>query len=121
MYTCPSGKLKIRGSAQYGMTSYFGNGAVLQGIGQFNNWDYGQSRSVSAAMIGSPAELIVLTEYPQADGTYCFLRPYITTANNLVEVGWNWNQEKTHNGGMNATYLIEPTVLDFKTNLIKHN
>ena len=105
MYTCPSSKVKIKGSAQYGMTSYFGNGAVLEGVGPFNNYDYAQSRSVSAPMIGSPAELIVLTEYPQADGSYCFLRPYITNLpNTLMEVGWNWGQEKTHNGGMNITY-----------------
>ena len=104
MYACPSSKLKIKSSAQYGMTSYFGNGVVLQGIGQFNNWNYGASRSVTAAEIGSPSELIVFTEYPGADGNYCFLRPYITTANNVVEIGWNWSQEKYHNGGMNVTY-----------------
>ncbi|MBQ0106041.1 MAG: DUF1559 domain-containing protein [Armatimonadetes bacterium] len=105
MYTCPSSKVKIKGSAQYGMTSYFGNGVVLQGIGPFNNYDYAQSRSVTAAQIGSPAELILFTEYPQADGSYCFLRPSLNNASMLVmEVGWNWAQEKTHNGGMNVTY-----------------
>ena len=99
LFRCPSASFTIKGEADYGKCSYFGNGVIMHGWIN-NSW----CRTVAMSEIGSTASIILLTEYPKQPGTTIFLRPNLLGNLKVNEVGWNWNQQTAHNGGMNLLF-----------------
>jgi len=103
IFACPSSKTKIgSGATEEGKNSYFGNGALLMG------WEGYGWRTVATGSIGAPADVILYTEYPDAQGYNVYLRPTVNNDGNGVltinEVGPGWGQERAHNGGQNVAY-----------------